>query len=310
MTNDSYYQLKAPPVPPRPSLAGAVTTEIAIVGGGLAGLGTALSLAERGHGAVVLEASTVGAGASGRNGGMVSAGFAAPMRLLERAAGRDSARTLMRLSREAMDLIRAPGRALRHPVRARLRRGHRLLVRRFQGSRGRGRRVQRRLRHAARVLAQGTPAAGLPVAALLGRHVRPRGVPSRPVRLVPRLCRRRRAAGRTPVRAQPGHDRPAGRRALAGHHAQGRGQRRAPGPVPERLPAAPAAGAGPGHLAGVHLHHRDGAADRRPCRGDPGTLRRLRQPLRHRLLPPPARTGVCSGAGGSARRSGPRIWPG
>ena len=55
----------------------------------------------------MLEASTVGAGASGRNGGMVSAGFAAPMRLLERAAGRDSARTLMRLSREAMDLIRA-----------------------------------------------------------------------------------------------------------------------------------------------------------------------------------------------------------
>ena len=114
MTNDSYYQLKAPPVPPRPSLAGAVTTEIAIVGGGLAGLGTALSLAERGHGAVLLEASTVGAGASGRNGGMVSAGFAAPMRLLERAAGRDSARSLMRLSREAMDLIR--GRIERYAI--------------------------------------------------------------------------------------------------------------------------------------------------------------------------------------------------
>ena len=114
MTNESYYHLKATPVPPRPPLAGKVETEVAIVGGGLAGLGTALSLAERGHASVLLEASTIGAGASGRNGGMVSAGFAAPMRLLERAAGPEAARTLMRLSREAMDLIR--GRIARYAI--------------------------------------------------------------------------------------------------------------------------------------------------------------------------------------------------
>ena len=43
---------------------------------------------ERGRTAVLLEARRIGAGASGRNGGMVSAGFAAPTRLLERAVGR------------------------------------------------------------------------------------------------------------------------------------------------------------------------------------------------------------------------------
>jgi gamma-glutamylputrescine oxidase len=106
MANDSYYQAKAPPVAPRPTLAGAIETEIAIVGGGLAGLATALSLSERGHCAVLLESGTIGSGASGRNGGMVSAGFAASTRLMERAVGRHPASTLMRLSREAMGLMR------------------------------------------------------------------------------------------------------------------------------------------------------------------------------------------------------------
>jgi gamma-glutamylputrescine oxidase len=63
---------------------------------------------------VVLEARTVGSGASGRNGGMVSAGFAAPLRALERRAGPDAAAALMQLSREAMALIRA--RIARHAI--------------------------------------------------------------------------------------------------------------------------------------------------------------------------------------------------
>ena len=56
---------------------------------------------------VVLEAGGIGWGASGRNGGMVSAGFAAPSRLLTRAVGPAAARTLMQLSREAMELMQA-----------------------------------------------------------------------------------------------------------------------------------------------------------------------------------------------------------
>src|SRR5262245_38153405 len=114
MDNASYYQIKASPVPARPALVGSIQAETAIVGGGLAGLATSLSLAERGRTSVLVEARTIGAGASGRNGGMVSAGFAAPTRLLERAAGPEAARSLMRLSREAMNLIRA--RIERHAI--------------------------------------------------------------------------------------------------------------------------------------------------------------------------------------------------
>jgi len=52
-----------------------VQADVAIVGGGYTGLSAALALAARGERAVVLEASTTGWGASGRNGGVVSAKF-------------------------------------------------------------------------------------------------------------------------------------------------------------------------------------------------------------------------------------------
>ena len=47
---------------------------VAIVGGGYAGLSTALELAKQGIDAVVLEAGELGFGASTRNGGAVSGG--------------------------------------------------------------------------------------------------------------------------------------------------------------------------------------------------------------------------------------------
>src|SRR5260370_36705116 len=47
---------------------------VAIVGGGYAGLSTALELAKHGIDAIVLEAGELGSGASTRNGGAVSGG--------------------------------------------------------------------------------------------------------------------------------------------------------------------------------------------------------------------------------------------
>ncbi len=111
---DSYYHAHAAKVPTAPPLAGTVETETAIIGGGLAGLATALSLTERSRPAVLLEARSIGAGASGRNGGMVSAGFAASHTLLERAVGTTAARSLIGLSREAMALMRA--RIVQHEI--------------------------------------------------------------------------------------------------------------------------------------------------------------------------------------------------
>ena len=63
---DSYYTRTANPAPPRPALDGEIETDVCIVGGGLAGLSTALSLAERGKSVVVLEARRVAWGASSR----------------------------------------------------------------------------------------------------------------------------------------------------------------------------------------------------------------------------------------------------
>ncbi len=103
---DSYYLATTPPQAPRPPLAGSVSCDVAIVGGGLAGLSAALELARRGLSVRVLEARRVGHGASGRNGGQVIHGFACDQAVLEEQLGREGARAAWDLSIEALDLVR------------------------------------------------------------------------------------------------------------------------------------------------------------------------------------------------------------
>jgi glycine/D-amino acid oxidase-like deaminating enzyme len=70
------YWLDQPGAPePLPALAGQVTADLAVVGGGFSGLWTALLARERdpSRDVVVLEARTAGWAASGRNGGFCSA---------------------------------------------------------------------------------------------------------------------------------------------------------------------------------------------------------------------------------------------
>ena len=69
-----YSRTIADPLDAAP-LATGCETQVCVIGGGLAGLSTALGLAERGISVVLLEAQQVGWGASGRNGGFVSSGF-------------------------------------------------------------------------------------------------------------------------------------------------------------------------------------------------------------------------------------------
>lgn len=61
----------APPGPPTEPLRGEARADVAIVGAGYTGLSTALHLAETGVSVAVLEANTIGSGASGRNNGQV-----------------------------------------------------------------------------------------------------------------------------------------------------------------------------------------------------------------------------------------------
>src|SRR5687768_4915823 len=73
---DSYYSRTRRPAPRRPALSGAVDVDVAIVGGGLAGLTAAIELVRAGRRVAVLEAERIGWGASGRNGGFVGPGYA------------------------------------------------------------------------------------------------------------------------------------------------------------------------------------------------------------------------------------------
>ena len=79
--------------------------DVAIVGGGYTGLAAARALAWSGASVVVLERETVGAGASGRNGGMVLPGYKAELSDLLRRHGPVVARRLFEDSLEAITFV-------------------------------------------------------------------------------------------------------------------------------------------------------------------------------------------------------------
>ncbi|WP_133501109.1 NAD(P)/FAD-dependent oxidoreductase [Cognatilysobacter terrigena] len=103
-----YYNASAgPPPAPRP-LAGAIDCDVCVVGGGFAGLNTALGLLERGRGDVVLlEAKHIGFGASGRNGGFVFGGYSRGEDRLLADLGADVAREVYGWTIDAVRRIRA-----------------------------------------------------------------------------------------------------------------------------------------------------------------------------------------------------------
>lgn len=87
-------------------LAGTRDVDVCIVGGGLAGVNLALSLAERGKKVALLERLHLGAEASGRNAGFVAKGFAAGDLPLIEKTGMQTARALVELTKHARRLIR------------------------------------------------------------------------------------------------------------------------------------------------------------------------------------------------------------
>lgn len=96
----------APNIMATPSLAGEVSAEFCIVGGGFLGLWTALKLLEAKPGAdvVLLEARTCGYGASGRNAGFAMTMWSKSASLANRATHDDAAR-IARASERALTEI-------------------------------------------------------------------------------------------------------------------------------------------------------------------------------------------------------------
>lgn len=89
-------------------LAGRSRARVLVVGGGYAGLATALGLAERGvDGVLLLEQHAIGHGASGRNGGFVFAGYSLGEAALRARVGDHGARWMYGLSRSAVHSLRA-----------------------------------------------------------------------------------------------------------------------------------------------------------------------------------------------------------
>jgi gamma-glutamylputrescine oxidase len=114
MSIQHFEGLQAPRICPtvRPAevgatLRGAHRAEVCVIGAGYAGLSTAYHLAERGYDTVVVEASRIGAGASGRNGGQVLPGFAAEPQAMIDAMGEERARALWLLSLHGVAKVRA-----------------------------------------------------------------------------------------------------------------------------------------------------------------------------------------------------------
>lgn len=105
----SYYAALAPQAasPQRAMLQGDQRVDIGVVGGGIAGLSTALHLAKRGYKVAVLEARFVGYGASGRSGGQTIFGLAASQKSLKGQVGASDARRLFDMSIEALDCTQA-----------------------------------------------------------------------------------------------------------------------------------------------------------------------------------------------------------
>ncbi len=90
--------------PSCPTLRGEQRADVCVIGGGITGCSAALHLAQRGYRVVLLERRELGFGASGRSGGQILPGLGTDIATVEQALGRERAREIWEMSREAVRL--------------------------------------------------------------------------------------------------------------------------------------------------------------------------------------------------------------
>jgi gamma-glutamylputrescine oxidase len=95
------------PALPAPALAGDVSADVVIVGGGYCGLNTALALRERGVDVTLVEQAFCGYGASGRNAGHLTPTIGKDAPTLTLMFGHDKAGALMRFADRAVKYAEA-----------------------------------------------------------------------------------------------------------------------------------------------------------------------------------------------------------
>ena len=90
---------------PQPELEGAAYADVIVVGGGFAGLNTALELTARGIKVILLEKEFAGFGASGRNAGYLLGGHGLEYDLFLKRLSREQAKKVIAFYDEAVDYV-------------------------------------------------------------------------------------------------------------------------------------------------------------------------------------------------------------
>lgn len=105
--SNTYYEKTASEIHPGKPLVGAEETKVCIIGGGFSGLSTALHLSELGQENILLEANSLGSGASGRNGGQLVTGYPVDLAALKSQLTQREIQNLWDMAIEAQRYIRS-----------------------------------------------------------------------------------------------------------------------------------------------------------------------------------------------------------
>ena len=102
---NSLWASTAEPLRDFPVLSGETQADVVIIGAGYTGLSAAHHIARGGLAPVVLEANRPGWGASGRNGGVITAKFRLSFREIDAAHGRAMAQRMYEIAHESTDMV-------------------------------------------------------------------------------------------------------------------------------------------------------------------------------------------------------------